>query len=103
MKEFVPKQFKYGFTIIYKYGEKSFYSNNYPEYLKWFNCLKRYCIMQNFHLDFEILKELGKGQSARVYKVCSRQTYESFAAKLINKIIPSDYYTFKVSFPSMPY
>lgn len=52
---------------------------------KWFDLLKRYCIMSQFGLFYENIKVLGQGNFAKVFLVKRKRDDKEFAAKVFDK------------------
>jgi len=52
---------------------------------KWFELLKKYCILIKFSKHFKSLKVLGKGSFGMVYLVERKSTSERFAVKVFQK------------------
>lgn len=52
---------------------------------KWFNYLKRYCILTKFKHDYETMSVLGKGNFAKVYCVRNKETNREYAVKAFSK------------------
>ena len=53
--------------------------------MKWFNHLKKYCILTKFKHDYETKSVLGKGNFAKVYCVSSKETNKEYAVKAFSK------------------
>lgn len=82
-------------TILGKkfFGVRIIKQRNYEDILaesedvakKWFNLLKRFCIMSQFGLTYENVKVLGQGNFAKVFLVKRKSDELNFAAKVFDK------------------
>jgi serine/threonine protein kinase len=52
---------------------------------KWFDLLKKYCIMSQFGLFYENVKVLGQGNFAKVFLVKRKSDDKEYAAKVFDK------------------
>ena len=64
---------------------KIFFSENRNEIKRWYKYLCPFCVLSNIGNDFEITKDLGKGNFSIVHLGIRRKTGEEYAIKSIYK------------------
>ena len=62
-----------------------FFIENFDNFLKLIQVLKKLCVLTNFSIDYEIFDMLGKGHFAEVYSVKNKVNQQFYAAKIFNK------------------
>jgi serine/threonine protein kinase len=67
------------------YKQKVFFLNDGQTFAKLINILKKYCILQKFNANYEILEFLGSGHFAEVFSVKNKNNNQLFAAKIFQK------------------
>jgi calcium/calmodulin-dependent protein kinase I len=50
-------------------------------YIKWKNAISKWCIQTDFHTKFKVIKKLGEGQFAEVYKAQNLENLQKYAIK----------------------
>jgi hypothetical protein len=78
------KQF-YGVRIIKQRNYEDILTESEEIAQKWFNLLKRYCILSQFGLTYDNVKVLGQGNFAKVFLVKRKTDEALFAAKVFDK------------------
>ena len=61
------------------------FTSSLPIFFQWKETLRRLVLITDFHEEYKVLKKLGKGSSAIVYKAKRKETGEEFAVKAFSK------------------
>jgi len=83
-----PKnQANYKYYILLEKNEIKwfFYVEKKENFRSLFNILKKFCILSNFLMDYQIFDNLGHGHFAEVYFIINNFTKQKFAAKIFTK------------------
>lgn len=80
-----PSDTRFGFTIGYDYNSKDFYVENIKEFEEWMNKLKNLAIMTDLDQDYDLVREIGRGNFAKVYLAVNQISSQQFAVKSISK------------------
>lgn len=75
----------YGLRIIKNKNYEDILSEDQGLINKWFEYLKRYCILSQFGMAYENVKVLGQGNFAKVFLVKRKSDGVQFAAKVFDK------------------
>jgi hypothetical protein len=74
-----------GIRIIKGKNYEDILSENEPIAKKWFETLKRYCILSQFGIGYDNVKVLGQGNFAKVFLVKRKSDQKLFATKVFDK------------------
>lgn len=61
------------------------FSPDYDKIMRWFEALKRFCVLSRFREYFSSIKVLGKGNFAKVFMVEEKSNKRQFAVKIFDK------------------
>jgi len=61
------------------------FSPDYEKIMRWFEALKRFCVLSRFREYFSSIKVLGKGNFAKVFMVEEKSNKRQFAVKIFDK------------------
>lgn len=75
----------YGIRIIKHRNYEDLLSESEITAKKWYNLLRRFCILSQFGMTYENVKVLGQGNFAKVFLVKRKSDKELFAAKVFDK------------------
>ena len=78
---------EYPFLITLEKGENYFVIGT-PDILLFkglLESLKKFCVLEGFYQEYDIIEKLGSGHFASVYLVKHKETGKKFAAKVIKK------------------
>jgi serine/threonine protein kinase len=75
----------YGIRIIKQKNYEDLLSESEATAKKWYNLLKRFCVLSQFGLTYENVKVLGQGNFAKVFLVKRKSDQQQFAAKVFDK------------------
>jgi len=80
-------QVYFGLKFIKKKAYEELFVKDEESAVKWYNALKKYCILTKFRLYFETIKVIGKGNFAKVFLVERKSDKKQFAVKVFSKSV----------------
>ena len=75
----------YYIKFLKKKSYEEIFQLNEEIILKWFNILKKFCILTKFGKNYKSVQLLGRGNSALVYEVVNLSSKKKFATKVFKK------------------
>lgn len=87
LKYYKEDFFEYPHHIILQKNENTinFATSSKKSFEELFTILKKYCILDDFNLKYEILEKLGSGYFSIVFEARNKSNGKEFAAKIITK------------------
>lgn len=81
----VNGQAYFGVRIIKGRNYEDILSEREATATKWYNLLKKFCVLSQFGMTYENVKVLGQGNFAKVFLVKRKSDQQLFAAKVFDK------------------
>ena len=78
---------QFGLKFIKKKAYEELFVKDEETAIKWYNKLKKYCVLTKFRLYFETIKVIGKGNFAKVFLVQRVSDKKLFAVKVFSKSV----------------
>ena len=76
---------KYYIMFIKRRKKYCFYTENISQYNEWKEQLRKLVLIADFHDEYTVTKQIGKGSFARVYYATRKGTKNEFAIKAFSK------------------